>query len=36
VCDVLKDANIEASTFELIGEEKLKQSHQFLIDQGIA
>ena len=36
VCEVLKDANIEASTFELIGEENLKKSHQFLIDQGIA
>ncbi len=37
VCQVLKDAGIEASTFEIIGDEDtLKKSHQFLIDQGIA
>ncbi len=36
VCDVLKDAGIEASTFELIGEENLKKSHEYLKSQGIA
>ena len=37
VCQVLKDTGIEASTFEIIGDEAtLKKSHQFLIDQGIA
>lgn len=37
VCQVLKDADIEASTFEIVGDEAtLKKSHQYLIDQGIA
>ncbi|MFV1995151.1 MAG: sugar phosphate isomerase/epimerase family protein [Verrucomicrobiales bacterium] len=36
VCEVLKDAGIEASTFEILGEENLKKSHKFLKQQGIA
>jgi inosose dehydratase len=36
VCEVLMDAGIEASTFEILGEECLKKSHEFLKAQGIA
>lgn len=36
VCEVLKDAGIEASTFEILGEENLKKSHAFLKTHGIA
>ena len=36
VCDVLQDADIEASTFEIIGEENLHKSHEFLKSRGIA
>jgi inosose dehydratase len=36
VCEVLLDAGIEASTFEILGEDRLKQSHEFLKAQGIA
>ena len=37
VCEVLKDVEIEASTFEIVGDEAtLKKSHQFLIEHGMA
>lgn len=36
VCAVLADAGIEASTFEIVGEENLKKSHEFLKQLNIA
>lgn len=36
VCEALKDAAIEASTLEIVGEENLRRSHEFLQRQGIA